>query len=114
MMILSVALCFMGDPTTRGSGFLRGRVTGGRGSDLIGAGVRCGQPAEEAFVRGGRVLARRPVARHVVRVGDHQLPSVQVRTEDKWDVLHPPDDSASLRGNLRVESRTWSDQSNRK
>lgn len=59
------------------------------------------------------MLARRPVARHVVWVGDHQLSSVEVCTENKWDVLHPPDDGASLRGNLHLEILTWNDQSNR-
>lgn len=70
---------------------------------LVGAGVRCGQPAEEALVRSGRVLARCPVARHVIGVGDHQLSSVEVRTQNKWDILHPPDDGSGLRGNLHLE-----------
>lgn len=64
--------------------------------DLIGAGVRCGQPAEEALIGSGRVLARRPVPRHVIRIGDHQLSTVEVRTENKGDVLHPVDDSSGL------------------
>lgn len=71
----------------------------GAGSDAVrqrrlysvGAGVGCGQPAEEALVRGGGVLLRSPVLGHVVRVGHHQLPTVQVRTQDKRDVLHPVD-----------------------
>lgn len=64
--------------------------------NLIGAGVRCSQPAEEAFIRSGCVLARCPVAGHVIRVGDHQLSTMEVSTKNKWDVLHPVDDSAGL------------------
>lgn len=69
---------------------------GRRRINLIGAGVRCGQPAEEALIRSGRVLARRPVPGHVVRVGDHQLSAMQVSTQNKWDVLHPVDDGSGL------------------
>lgn len=49
------------------------------------------------------MLAGSPVARHVIWVGDHQLSPVQVRTQNKWDVLHPPDDGSGLRGNLHLE-----------
>ena len=42
------------------------------------------------------MLARSPVPGHVVRVGDHQLSTVEVSTENKWDVLHPVDDSSGL------------------
>lgn len=62
----------------------------------IGAGVCCGQPAEEALIRSGCVLTRSPVPGHVVRVGDHQLSTVEVGAENKWDVLHPVDDSSGL------------------
>lgn len=64
--------------------------------DLIGAGVRCGQPAEEALIRSGCVLARGPVPGHVIRVGDHQLSAMEVSAKDKWDVVHPVDDGAGL------------------
>lgn len=69
--------------------------------NLIGAGVRCGQPTEEALVRGGRVLTWSPVTGHIVRVGDHQLSSVQVGTEDEGDILHPVNDGTSLRRHLK-------------
>lgn len=77
---------------------------GDRAPNLIGAGVRRGQPAEEALVGGGRVLARRPVPRHVVGVGDHQLAAVQVGAQHKRDVLHPVDDGAGLRRHLGDET----------
>ncbi len=64
--------------------------------NLIGAGVRCGQPAEEALIGSGRVLARCPVPGHVIWVGDHQLSTMEVSTKNKWDVLHPVDDSSGL------------------
>lgn len=67
-----------------------------KGTNLIGAGVSCGQPAEEAVIGSGRVLARRPVPRHVVRIGDHQLAAVEVRTQNKRDVLHPVDYGSGL------------------
>ena len=51
-------------------------------SYLIGAGVNRGQPAEEALVRRGRVLPRRPVARHVEGVADHQLTLVTCRLSE--------------------------------
>lgn len=59
------------------------------------------------------MLAGCPVARHVVRIGDHQLSSVEVCTEDEWDVLHPPDDSSCLRGNLSLGIWTWNGGGNR-
>lgn len=70
---------------------------------LVGAGVGCGQPAEEALIRSGRVLARSPVTRHVKRVGDHQFSSMEVCTQNKRDILHPPDYGSGLRGNLHLE-----------
>lgn len=78
--------------------------------NLIGAGVGCGQPAEEAFIGGGRVLAGGPVPRHVVRVRDHQLSSVEVSAQNEGDVLHPLDDGSSLRGHLKEDKqgcRRW-------
>lgn len=51
-----------------------------RRMNLVGAGVRCGQPAEETLVSSGCVLTRCPVAGHVVRVGDHQLSTVEIST----------------------------------
>lgn len=75
---------------------------------LIGAGVRCGQPAEEALVGGGRVLAGRPVSRHVVGVSDHQLAAVQVGAQHERDVLHPVDDCSGFRRHLEAEWQTWS------
>lgn len=84
------------------------KIKMGRGSkrrcDLIGAGVRRGQPAEEALISCGRVLTRRPVPRHVVGVGDHQLSAVEVCAENKRDVLHPVDDGSGLGGHLQNES----------
>lgn len=64
--------------------------------NLIGAGVHCSQPAEEALISSGRVLARCPVPGHVIRVGDHQFSTVEVSTQNKWDVLHPVDDRPGL------------------
>lgn len=75
-----------------------------RRCNLIGAGVDCGQPAEEALVRCGRVLTRRPVPRHVVGVGDHQLSAVEVCAENKRDVLHPVDNGSGLGRYLQNES----------
>ena len=66
------------------------------GHHLVGAGVHRGQPAEEAFIGRRGVLARGPVPRHVERVGDHQLPPVEISPEDEWNVLDPVDDSAGL------------------
>ena len=66
------------------------------GHHLVGAGVDRGQPAEEAFVGRRGVLARCPVTGHVERVGDHQLPPVEVSPEDERNVLDPVDDSAGL------------------
>lgn len=74
-------------------------------TDLVGAGVRRGQPAEKAVVRGGRVLAGCPVAGHVERVSDHHLPTVEVGAEHEWDVLHPADDGSCLRRHLRSQFR---------
>lgn len=70
------------------------------GHDMVSAGVDCGQPAEEALVRRGGVLARSPVPGHVEGVSDHQLPPVQVGTENKGDVLHPVDNCTSFRCHL--------------
>lgn len=75
-----------------------------RRCDLIGAGVRRGQPTEEALVSCGRVLTRRPVPRHVVGIGDHQLSTVEVCAENKWDVLHPVDNGSGLGRHLQNES----------
>lgn len=63
---------------------------------LIGAGIGDGQPTEEALVRGGRVLLRRPVAGHVKRIRDHQLSTVKVGAEHKRDFVHPADDGSGL------------------
>lgn len=75
---------------------------------LIGAGVRCGQPTEEALVGGGRVLARRPVPRHVVGIRDHQLAAVQVGAQYERDVLHPVNDGSGFRRHLEDEWKTRS------
>lgn len=79
-----------------------------RRTDLIGAGVRRGQPAEDALISRGRVLTRLPVPRHVVGVGDHQLSAVEVRAENKRDVLHPVDNGSGLGRHLQNESQIQS------
>lgn len=79
-----------------------------RSTDLIGASVCRSQPAEEALISCGRVLTRRPVPRHVVGVGDHQLSTVEVRAKNKRDVLHPVDDGSRLGGHLQNESQIQS------
>lgn len=73
----------------------------GVGHHQVGGGVDGGQPAEESVVRRGGVLLRGPVPGAVEGVRDHQLPPVEVRTEDEGNVLHPADDGTSLRCNLR-------------
>lgn len=46
------------------------------GHDTVGGGVDRGQPAEEAVVCCGGVLAWSPILGHVEGVSDHQLSSV--------------------------------------
>lgn len=70
------------------------------GHDVVGAGVDGGEPAEEAVVRGGGVLASSPVSCHVEGVCDHQLATMQVGAQYERDRLHPGDHQARLRGNL--------------
>jgi len=80
--------------------------------DLIGAGVCCGQPAEEALIRSGCVLTRRPVPGHIIRVGDHQLSSVEAGSKNERNILHPADDSSGLRRHLILELETLNESIN--
>lgn len=75
------------------------------GHHMVGAGINGGQPAEKAVIRGWRVLFRGPVFGHVKRVGDHQLSSMQVSTENKWYSLHPADDGSCFWSHLQYKDQ---------
>lgn len=72
----------------------------GVGHHQVGGGVDGGQPAEESVVRSGGVFLGSPITRAVEGIRNHQLASVEVRTEHEGNILHPADDGSSLWCNL--------------
>ena len=82
----------------------------GVGHHQVGGGVDSGEPAEEAVVARWRVLFGDPVTGAVKGIGDHQLTPVEVGAEDKRYILHPVDDCAGLRRDLRARVKEIKDQ----
>lgn len=74
----------------------------GVGHHQVRRGVDGGQPAKEGVVCCGGVFLRGPVTGAVKRIRDHELSTVEVRTEDEGNVLHPADDCTGLWCNLEV------------